>query len=165
MDKRRIAQTRTAVTTTAAMMAMMAMTTVAAATQKKGMNTVTAVPDAPLQQSTVHQGASPAPAPAPALHGDYLICYDIACPRRLGRIHRCLKRQAMAVQYSVFLFTGSPQQLERCLAELERLMDKRQDDIRAYPLPRRGLRLHQGRALLPEGIYWSGLPAAWQQPA
>ena len=93
---------------------------------------------------------------------EYLICYDIGCPRRLGRIHRTLKRQAMALQYSVFLFSGTPQQLERCLTELERLMDKHEDDIRAYPLPARGLRLCQGKVLLPEGIYWSGLPQAWQ---
>ncbi len=93
---------------------------------------------------------------------DYLICYDIRCPRRLARIHRTLKRQAMALQYSVFLFSGPAQQLERCLAALESLMDQKEDDIRAYPLPRRGLRLCQGRPLLPEGIYWSGLPQAWQ---
>ena len=95
---------------------------------------------------------------------DHLICYDIRCPRRLGRIHRALKAQAMALQYSVFLFQGSPEQLERCLATLQRLMDPRQDDIRAYPLPQRGLRWCQGKPLMPEGIYWSGLPKAWQSP-
>ncbi|AVO49261.1 CRISPR-associated endonuclease Cas2 [Melaminivora suipulveris] len=93
---------------------------------------------------------------------DYIICYDITCPRRLGRIHRYLKRHACAVQYSVFLFTGSPEQLERCLEYLQRLMDPRSDDIRAYPLPERGLRLCLGNATLPDGIHWSGLSAAWQ---
>lgn len=93
---------------------------------------------------------------------EYLICYDIGCPRRLQRIHRALKGQAMALQYSVFLFSGTPEQLDRCLVQLERLMDKQQDDIRAYPLPERGLRWCQGKPLLPDGIYWSGLPLAWQ---
>ena len=96
---------------------------------------------------------------------DYLICYDIRCPRRLARIHRTLKRQAMPLQYSVFLFSGPQRQLDSCLAELERLMNTHEDDIRAYPLPQRGMRLWQGRPLLPEGIYWSGLPQAWQRPA
>lgn len=96
---------------------------------------------------------------------EHLICYDIRCPRRLGRIHRALQGQAMALQYSVFLFEGSPGQLDRCLAQLERLMDPRHDDIRAYPLPQRGLRLCQGKPLMPEGIYWSGLPPAWQATA
>lgn len=93
---------------------------------------------------------------------DYLICYDIGCPSRLLRIHRALKGQAMALQYSVFLFSGTPEQLDRCLAQLERLMDKQHDDIRAYPLPERGLRWCRGKPLLPDGIYWSGLPLAWQ---
>lgn len=94
---------------------------------------------------------------------EYIICYDICDPRRLGRIHRALRRQAVALQYSVFLFSGTRRQLQRCLDELETLMDKRHDDIRAYPLPQRGLRLRLGKALLPEGIQWSGLPLRWSE--
>ena len=93
---------------------------------------------------------------------DYIICYDIANPRRLARIHRALKKQALAVQYSVFLFSGTEVQLQRCLAQLQALMDERYDDIRAYPLPQRGLRLVLGPSTLPEGVFWSGLPDAWQ---
>jgi len=93
---------------------------------------------------------------------DYIICYDIANPRRLGRIHRALKKLATPVQYSVFLFTGSEEQLQRCLAQLQHLMDPHQDDIRAYPLPQRGLRLVLGPSVLPEGILLSSLPPNWQ---
>ena len=93
---------------------------------------------------------------------EHLICYDIRCPRRLGRIHRALKGQAMALQYSVFLFSGTEAQLQHCLAQLERLMDKQQDDIRAYPLPQRGLRLVLGASVLPDGIILGSLPADWQ---
>ena len=88
--------------------------------------------------------------------------YDIANPRRLGRIHRALKKQALAVQYSVFLFSGTEVQLQRCLAQLQALMDERYDDIRAYPLPQRGLRLVLGASPLPEGIVLGSLPADWQ---
>ena len=95
---------------------------------------------------------------------EYVICYDIHCPRRLGRIHRTLKSQAMALQYSVFLFNGTQVQLQRCLEQLERLMDKQEDDIRAYPLPARGLRWCLGQPVLPEGIYWSGLAQSWHRP-
>lgn len=95
---------------------------------------------------------------------DYIICYDIANPRRLGRIHRALKKQALAVQYSVFLFSGTETQLQHCLAKLEALMDQHQDDIRAYPLPQHGLRLVLGPSTLPEGIVLSSLPADWQSP-
>lgn len=93
---------------------------------------------------------------------DYIICYDIAHPRRLGRIHRALKKLATPVQYSVFLFTGSEEQLQRCLTQLQHLMDPHQDDIRAYPLPQRGLRLVLGPSVLPEGVLLSSLPADWQ---
>lgn len=91
-----------------------------------------------------------------------VICYDIACPRRLGRIHRLLKKQAVPLQYSVFLFTGSQAELQRCLSALQAIMDPNKDDIRAYPLPQRGRRLCMGRATLPEGIYLGALPRPWQ---
>ena len=93
---------------------------------------------------------------------EYIICYDICCPRRLGRIHRLLKRLATPLQYSVFLFTGTPQQLEQCLQQLQTLMDPCHDDIRAYPLPQRGYRLALGKRTLPEGIHLTGLPTPWQ---
>ena len=93
---------------------------------------------------------------------DTIICYDIACPRRLGRIHRLLKKHATPLQYSVFLFSGTDAALQTCLQKLQTLMDPRHDDIRAYPLPQRGLRWAIGQPALPKGIYWGGLPAPWQ---
>lgn len=92
---------------------------------------------------------------------DYLLCYDITCPRRLGRVHRTLSRYAMPIEYSVFLLIGTEQMLEHCLQESLALIDRRFDDLRCYPLPARGLRSRFGRATLPEGIQWSGLPAHW----
>lgn len=88
---------------------------------------------------------------------DYVICYDITCPRRLSRVYRQLRRQACRVQYSVFLFTGSDTELSKCLEKIESLIDPRYDDVRAYPVPRRGLRFTMGRATLPDGIHWSEL--------
>ncbi len=91
---------------------------------------------------------------------DTIICYDIACPRRLGRIHRLLKKHACSLQYSVFLFSGTAQQLARCLAQLQKIIHPGEDDIRAYPLPERGHRLHLGRSPLPQGIYCGGCQAS-----
>jgi CRISPR-associated protein Cas2 len=90
-----------------------------------------------------------------------LICYDIADPKRLGRVFRYLKKRAMPLQYSVFLFSGDDRQLERCLAGAAALIDEKHDDLRAYPLPARGFKARLGKAALPEGIQWSELPAAW----
>lgn len=95
---------------------------------------------------------------------DYIICYDITDPRRLQRVHRCLKRRATPLQYSVFLYRGSERQLLRHLAELEDLMDPRSDDVRAYPLPVRGLRLILGQLTLPEGVFWKQSGDDWQPP-
>ncbi len=67
--------------------------------------------------------------------GNWLICYDIANPKRLQRIHYRVARKAMPVQYSVYLFHGSAGQLEALFAELETLIHPKEDDIRAYPVP------------------------------
>lgn len=93
---------------------------------------------------------------------EYIICYDISCPRRLGRVHRLLKKSAIPLQYSVFYFHGTQTQLEHCLTRLQQLIDPRHDDLRAYPIPQRGIRVNLGHATLPEGIYLGNLPAEWQ---
>jgi len=93
---------------------------------------------------------------------EFIICYDISHPRRLGRVFRCLKKSALPLQYSVFLFTGDARQLTRLMDTLLPLIDPEQDDLRAYPLPARGFKARLGKASLPEGIQWSSLPAAWQ---
>lgn len=95
----------------------------------------------------------------------FLICYDIANPRRLGRIHRHLKQHALPLQYSVYYYHASEHQLQLRLQELRAIMDERADDIRAYPLPSRALRLHLGPGTLPEGISYAPLPADWRNPA
>lgn len=85
----------------------------------------------------------------------FLIAYDIADPGRLSRVHRYLKTVAADMQYSVFAAVVSPPELERILAELARRIDARQDDVRAYPVPRRSHAVALGRQHLPDGIFLS----------
>ena len=92
---------------------------------------------------------------------DFVICYDIANPKRLSRIFRYLKKYAMPMQYSVFLYSGDDRQLSRVMGKLTTMLDLREDDLRAYPLPKRGLRARLGKPALPEGIQWGGLPPSW----
>ena len=92
---------------------------------------------------------------------EYLIMYDICSPRRLQRMHRRLKRVAVPIQYSLFFLRLDPRQLEPLLTELVALINPRTDDLRCYPLPKRGMRLRLGKPVLPEGIVWSDLPAPW----
>ena len=57
----------------------------------------------------------------------YLICYDIANPKRLAKVHRCTVKQAAFIQYSVYYFEGSKAELQTVLAELENIINKKQN--------------------------------------
>lgn len=89
----------------------------------------------------------------------WVIGYDIADPKRLCRVHRRMCRRAAPLEYSIFLLVGGEAQKAACLAEMAALIDPRVDDVRCYPLPARGFQARIGRATLPEGIQWTGLPA------
>lgn len=87
----------------------------------------------------------------------YLISYDIRDPRRLGRAHRLLKRQAHALLESLFAFRGSPhtlrllqEQLQQCLAP--------QDDLLIYRMRTDQPMQRWGTACLPQGLYDFSLP-------
>jgi len=90
---------------------------------------------------------------------DFLICYDICNPARLARIHRKLKSWAVPIQYSVFLYSGDPRTLSEHLKILEQMIDPKEDDLRCYPLPARGLRQRMGPPTFPEGIIYTPMPA------
>lgn len=90
---------------------------------------------------------------------NWLIGYDITNPKRLGRVHRALVSRATPIEYSIFLYIGSEKGLAECLAAVNAEIDPKTDDVRCYPLPSRGLQERIGRATLPEGIQWTGLPA------
>lgn len=89
----------------------------------------------------------------------WLIGYDIADPRRLGRVHRAMTHRATPIEYSIFLFVGSETALAECLTVVRGLIDPKTDDVRCYALPTRGYQERIGKATLPAGIHWTGLPA------
>lgn len=89
----------------------------------------------------------------PRLH---VLCYDIANPERLMRVHRTMRRWGIPLQYSVFLIRVNKPDMESLKAELNALIHCREDDIRIYPLPTRVQITHYGRQLLPEGIDFFG---------
>lgn len=90
---------------------------------------------------------------------NWIIGYDITSPRRLARMHRAMIDRATPIEYSIFLFCGTENALEECLHRVTALLDPRTDDVRCYPLPKRGFQERIGRATLPEGIQWMALPA------
>lgn len=90
----------------------------------------------------------------------WVIGYDITDPRRLQRVHRAMQGYATPLEYSIFLLSGTEANKDKCMADVSRLIDIRTDDLRCYPLPVRGHQERIGRATLPEGINWTGLPVA-----
>ncbi len=85
---------------------------------------------------------------APRLH---LICYDIADPRRLGRVYRYLSTRATPLQYSVFVARLSRRAVEEIAREVDSLIEPSEDDVRLYPLPHTLHVIGLGRSILPEG--------------
>jgi len=89
----------------------------------------------------------------------WLVAYDIRCPRRLRRVHRTLKAEGLALQYSVFCFEGSSLGLERIMDALELVIDSSVDDVRAYRLPAVVKTWMLGRQEWPDGVYLEGSEA------
>jgi CRISPR-associated protein Cas2 len=92
---------------------------------------------------------------------DFLIAYDISDPRRLQRMHRFLMQHALPIEYSVFFATEDVRRIKTILSDASQKIDICADDLRCYPLPEHGLRARLGKATLPEGVYYSTIPAAW----
>jgi CRISPR-associated protein Cas2 len=82
----------------------------------------------------------------------YLICYDIANPKRLGRVHRRTVKRALFVQYSVYYLQGEKESLMELLGELEKIIHPTEDDIRAYKVESLKGAVQLGRSWLPDEI-------------
>ncbi|MQM39394.1 CRISPR-associated endoribonuclease Cas2 [wastewater metagenome] len=89
--------------------------------------------------------------------GNYLVCYDIRDPKRLRRVHRCMRGWGLPLQYSVFYCRLTPALRKALIAELRERIDDGADDVRIYSMQSRGTIHFQGRSPLPEGLNISGL--------
>jgi CRISPR-associated protein Cas2 len=84
--------------------------------------------------------------------GLYLIAYDIANPRRLGRVHRVLKKQGLPVQYSVFTVVLRRKSLLTLLESLKLIIHSKEDDIRCYRLPAETKTVCLGKQMFPKDV-------------
>ncbi len=84
-----------------------------------------------------------------AVHS-WLITYDIADRKRLGRLHRFVKKHAVPVQYSVYATQQSSTQISRLAGELLGYIKPQEDDVRIYQIPDRPLILSLGKSSLPD---------------
>lgn len=82
----------------------------------------------------------------------YLICYDIANPKRLGRIHRRAVKHAIFVQYSVYYLQGDKAKLQALLNEIDEELNPTEDDVRAYTISSLTDACLMGRSWLPDDV-------------
>ena len=83
----------------------------------------------------------------------WLICYDIADPDRLRRVHKEVRRYALPLQYSVFRTHATRRTVASRIGLLEEIIDPRYDDVRAYPLLTGAQSAIYGRGLLADGLW------------
>jgi len=77
---------------------------------------------------------------------DFIIAYDIADPKRLQKIGKLVEKEAMRIQYSVYiLYEASHEEVTKLLERVCALYDEAYDDIRVYKIKNRGL--HFGNAI------------------
>jgi CRISPR-associated protein Cas2 len=86
----------------------------------------------------------------------WLIGYDVRDPRRLSRLHRWLKGHAIPVQYSVFVFLGTPGRFAEVLQGIRERIHPGRDDVRCYHLGARCPVWALGRQGFPEGVILGG---------
>jgi len=88
----------------------------------------------------------------------WIISYDISAPRRLNSVHRYLKRCGIPLQYSVFMTRGNEAFLDRIMADLAMIINPREDDVRAYPVPEKPDIIWIGKQPMPEEVTFCMLP-------
>jgi CRISPR-associated protein Cas2 len=64
----------------------------------------------------------------------YLVCYDIVSDRRRNKVSKLLEAYGLRVQKSVFECVLDDKQQEYLQKRLLQLLNKREDQIRFYPL-------------------------------
>ncbi|MFC0322785.1 CRISPR-associated endonuclease Cas2 [Gallibacterium melopsittaci] len=94
----------------------------------------------------------------------YLIGYDISDEKRLQRIYKKMVKYATPIQYSIFLFEGTQNELNACINQILEIFNQKEDDLRVYPLPKYGKKWQFGKSVLPEGIIWTVLPQSFSNP-
>jgi len=73
---------------------------------------------------------------------DFLICYDIADKKRVGKIGKLVERNALRIQRSVYFYEQvSKEELTFLIEKILILLDKETDDLRVYTIRNKGISL------------------------
>ena len=65
---------------------------------------------------------------------DFLVTYDICCPRRLRLVHRLMLGHGQAVQYSVFRCFLTPARKVKLMARLLETINSYEDQVILFEL-------------------------------
>ena len=73
---------------------------------------------------------------------DFIIAYDIADVKRLRKIAKRIEKEAMRIQYSIYiLYDATQQEVTTLLESVCQIYDEKYDDIRVYKVKDRGIHL------------------------
>ena len=73
---------------------------------------------------------------------DFLICYDIADEKRVGKIGKLVEKNAMRIQRSVYFYEQvSREELTVLLEKVLVILDEEADDLRVYTIKNSGIAL------------------------
>lgn len=64
----------------------------------------------------------------------YLLAYDIAAPKRLAKVAKAMEAVGERVQDSVFEAWLTPEELQKLLKKVEKVMKESEDSLRIYAL-------------------------------
>ena len=73
---------------------------------------------------------------------DFLICYDIADEKRVGKIGKLVEKNAMRIQRSVYFYEQvSKEELTVLIEKILTILDEEADDLRVYVIKNKGIAL------------------------
>ncbi len=77
---------------------------------------------------------------------DFIISYDISDPKRLKKIGKLVEKNALRIQYSLYIFyDATHEEVAALIEKICKLYHEEQDDLRVYKIKNYGL--HFGCAL------------------
>lgn len=82
----------------------------------------------------------------------YVLCYDISDEKRLRKIHRRVREDGIALQFSVFDCILKAKHLQRLIRDIRAIIDPRLDDVRIYGPRVEAPIIWLGTPPLPDGV-------------
>lgn len=83
----------------------------------------------------------------------WLVAYDISDRRHWAKVYKLLKSEGIPLQYSIFMLHTSPAKMGMLVGQLDKLIDKKTDDVRVYRIPDNAWMVSLGNSMLPDDVW------------